>query len=120
MSFNRLKLTRKRSPCSADRVGLSFERLEDRSMLTIVFTPFYGAESQSKNDGAVMPTPPVYMIFWGSYWIQGNGIQYQQQLISGAQGVLNSSFLQATAQYGTGGTATFASALVTNRTGEPA
>lgn len=88
-------------------------------MLTIVFTPFYDAETQRLNLNAVLPTPPVYLIFWGSYWIQGNGPSLQQQMILDAQNVINSSFFQGTAQYGTGGTASYASALATNRTGEP-
>jgi hypothetical protein len=111
---------RRKRQLSERRFKPSFERLEDRSLLTIVFTPFYGLETQSKNDGAVVPDPPVYLIFWGSYWIQGNGPEYQQQLIYGAQGVLNSSFLQGTKQYRTSGTATYAPALATMLTGEPA
>ncbi|HEV2969513.1 MAG TPA: hypothetical protein VGY55_05935 [Pirellulales bacterium] len=90
-------------------------------MLTIVFTPVFGLETQIQNFNAVLPNPPVYPIFWGSYWLQGNGPQQEQQLISAARQVLNSSFLQATAQYGTGGTATYGGySLTTTATGEPA
>ena len=89
-------------------------------MLTIVFTPVFGPEAQIQNFNAVLPNPPVYPIFWGSYWLQGNGPQQEQQLISAARQVLNSSFLQATAQYGTGGTATYGYSLTTTATGEPA
>src|SRR5436305_12604723 len=103
MRRNRSKYHRnqKQSPCGGSK--LSFERLEDRAMLTIVFTPVYGPEAQIQNLNAVVPTPSVYLIFWGSYWLQGSGPTWQSQLATGAANVINCSFLQATAQCGTGG-----------------
>src|SRR5947209_1377456 len=94
-----------------DRVRSAIEPLEGRALLTIVFDPVFGPESQIQNLNAVEANPPVYLIFWGSEWQSGNGPAQQNQLTVAATKVLGSSFLQATAQYGTGGTATYGGAL---------
>ena len=76
-------------------------------MLTIVINPVFGTEAEIQNLNAVIPTPQVYTIFWGSYWTQGIGVSQATQLADAASKLMSSSFLQVTAQYGTGGTATF-------------
>ena len=104
---------------SERRLRLSFERLEDRAMLTIVFTPFFGPETQIQNYNAVLPNPAVYLIFWGSYWRQADGPAKTNQLIDAAQKLIDSPFLQATAQYGDGGFATYGYSLTPNIAAEP-
>jgi hypothetical protein len=96
-----------------------FERLEDRAMLTIVFNPVFGLETQIQNFNAVLPNPPVYLVFWGSYWKQADGVAKANQLSDAAEKVISSSFLQATAQYGTGGTATYKYSLTPDLSPEP-
>src|SRR3954453_11032295 len=48
------------------------EPLESRTMLTVVFDPVFGVETQ-KHDGGdgKMSRPPINVVFWGPFW-QGN------------------------------------------------
>src|SRR5438105_2024180 len=48
------------------------EPLESRTMLTVVFDPVFGVETQ-KHDGSdgKMHRPPINVVFWGPFW-QGN------------------------------------------------
>ncbi len=85
-------------------------------MLTIVFDPVFGPETQIQNLNAVEANSPVYLIFWGAEWQSGAGPAQQSQLITAAQKVINSSFMQATAQYGTGGTVTYGGAVTNGAT----
>ncbi len=57
---------------SARRTALGLEALEDRVVPTVAFTPVYGAEQAHYTHGTglagTLNNPPVYLIFWGSYW----------------------------------------------------
>jgi RTX calcium-binding nonapeptide repeat (4 copies) len=76
MTFQKLRnrLTTKRQSRGLkkkSRRPLSFEQLEDRVTPTILWSPFYGAETAGDGGGeklGVNGPVPVYLIFWGSYW----------------------------------------------------
>jgi autotransporter-associated beta strand protein len=51
------------------------EALEDRTVPTVLFTPFFGAETTT-NYGIELNDSPgtnIYMIYWGSYWSTAAG-----------------------------------------------
>jgi Ca2+-binding RTX toxin-like protein len=63
---------------------LHLEGLEDRALLTILFTPQNGAETANDGGGGrlgtVSPGMPLYSIFWGSYWTTSAGSALQSQI----------------------------------------
>ena len=87
------------------------EELERRTLLTVVFDPVFGVETQ-KQDGSdgKMFRPPINVVFWGPFW-QGNNPNDPNQwnsansanavtVINAINNVINSSYLQVTTQYG--------------------
>jgi hypothetical protein len=103
-------------PASRSRrrsVPLGLESLEDRLVPTILFKPHFGPESVTPGSPlTALKSPPVYFIFWGSYWATQQGSQYQSMLIDGAKNVINSPFLQGEIQYGGDGKSIFAAGWV--------
>jgi hypothetical protein len=80
--------------------GVRVEALEQRSLLTIVIQPMFGGETVLSDGAARLVSPPVYLIFWGSYWAQNKA---QAALIQNAAGkVLSSPFMKTIAQYAKG------------------
>ncbi len=98
-----LKRTRGRSLHGRPRL----EQLEDRCVLTILFANQYGSEQLLPQGGNTLSSPPVYFLFWGSYWQQGNGPQYQQQILNAAQTLFNTAYFSGQTQYGTDGNVTY-------------
>ena len=91
------------------RAWVSVEKLEQRVLLTIVFTPQFGAEATTfltgNPAGSVPPlkSPPVYLEFWGSYWNSGTGPAEQAQIVAAAQTLFSTPFFSGQSQYGTDG-----------------
>src|SRR3954464_6129500 len=81
--------------------GPAFEVLESRTLLTAVFAPIFGAETTSQDDDEHMSQPPVYIIFWGSYWDAHPADQ--GTLLLAAAGVITSPFPHIVDQYGADG-----------------
>jgi hypothetical protein len=50
------------------------ECLEDRTLMTVAFQPVWGPETAFDNGGPKMSSPPVYLLFWGSYWKSAQGV----------------------------------------------
>ena len=71
------------------------EPLEDRTLLTILFTPQNGVQSVNDGGGDRLGTQswgmPLYTIFWGSYWASSAG-QAQQATLENS---LNSIFFSS-------------------------
>jgi len=84
-----------------------FEVLEDRTLPTIVFAPIAGPEVASKDDGYVLRSPPVYFIFWGSYFGTPAGIQAGNNFVAEAKALLASGYLLGLREYGSDGIATY-------------
>jgi hypothetical protein len=88
------------------RTQLLVECLEERTVPTVMinFNPVFGPETQAQSNGAHLDSPPVYLIFWGSYWSTN---QAQAATVQNAAGkVLASSYLSYLMQYGSDGQAT--------------
>ncbi len=64
-SQREVRRARRRQPPWA---RLLLEPLEDRTLPTVVFDPVYGTEAPKQDNGAALSSPPVYLIFWGSWW----------------------------------------------------
>ena len=92
----------KPSPSKRSSPRVSFvEALEPRTMLTAVFKPIFGVETTSQDDDEHMSKPPIYIIFWGSYW---NAHPADQgTLLFAAAGVITSPFTHIVDQYGADG-----------------
>jgi hypothetical protein len=68
----------------------AFEPLEERRLLTVIFTPQNGAETAHQGTGVVDGSSafmPIYTVFWGSYWATGAGQTYASQI----EGSINSA-----------------------------
>jgi hypothetical protein len=69
------------------------EALEDRRLMTILFTPQYGAkiaiDGGGNRLGTVSPGLPLYTIYWGSWWANTTD---GQNLQTNIQNSLNSSY----------------------------
>jgi hypothetical protein len=85
----------------------ALEKLEDRTVPTIVFQPHFGAETvQGTNDG--MQNPPVYFIFSGPYWNTAQGQKDEATLLASSKNILSGPYLSGLTEYGASGTASFA------------
>jgi hypothetical protein len=82
------------------------ESLEDRTLLTILFTPQNGAETANDGGGARLGTVPwgmpLYTIYWGSWWTNtSDGQTLQTQIQSSLNSIFyNSAILSGLHQYG--------------------
>ena len=82
------------------------EGLEDRALMTIVFTPQNGAETVQDYGGPKLstsgPGTPIYLIFWGSYWSTTAGQAQAAADMNAVNPVLyNSALLDGIQEYGT-------------------
>ena len=77
-------------------------------MLSVMFNPQFGAESEKQNDGAALQSPPVYLTFWGSYW-GGNNSAAANTIKAAAASVLSTPYLSGLTQYHSDGLASLAS-----------
>jgi hypothetical protein len=92
-------------------VQLAVEHLETREVPTVSFRPQFGAESVVKNGGNVLSSPPVYLLFEGSYWQnQGSGLATAIQ--NAMRTLLDSPYLSGLKQYGSDGHATYGNAAI--------
>jgi hypothetical protein len=87
------------------RRPLAAEGLEDRALMTILYTPQNGAETASDGGGAKLGTVswgmPLYSIFLGSYWSTTAGQQLQSQVEASLNGIFyDTAFLSGLHQYG--------------------
>jgi hypothetical protein len=70
-------------------------------MLTAVYEPIFGTESQKQDDDAKLKNPEIFLIFWGSYW-GGTDTPQAMAVENAAKLVADSTFARITAQYGAG------------------
>ena len=97
-----LKKHRSRHKASS---AVMMEPLEQRQLMSVVYHPVFGTEAQKQDNGSNLSSPPIYLIFWGSYW-GGTNTAQAQAIEDAATKVVNSSFLHTTQQYGSDGNAT--------------
>jgi hypothetical protein len=91
---------------------LALESLEDRLVPTISFLPTQGLLTETPDSvNAGMTSPPVYLLFWGSYWGTQQGVAQENQFINDVKTVVGSSYLRGLVQYGSDGKATFGAAV---------
>src|SRR5579872_6543297 len=90
-------VTRKsRKPAGRPR-SLGLEPLEDRTVPAVFFNPNYGAETLVPTPGTqlgysvINDNPPVYLIFWGSYWNTATGKLQEPNLYAAAAKALQST-----------------------------
>ncbi len=90
------------------------DRIEERVVPTVLFTPVFGAETAFYTHGVpgipvdYLNSPQIYPIFWGSYW-QQNPAQAQDlaEDFNKLFTANNNAYLQGLTQYHTNGMATF-------------
>jgi hypothetical protein len=83
------------------------EALEDRAVPTVLFTPQYGAETVFDTHGYKLSSPPIYLIFWGTYWTTTDGNTYANNLVDAAKRVISSDYLSRLTQYFNDGQASY-------------
>jgi len=88
------------------RPQLFVEPLEDRVTPTLIFSNNFGTERSISAGGGVLSSPPIYLIFWGSYWGSATSAN-ALAVTAAAQNVINSAYFTAVKQYGSGGVPTF-------------
>jgi hypothetical protein len=91
------------------RARLNVEALEQRDVPTVVFQPYFGAETVTTNGSianVAMPNPTVNVIFSGSYWTTSQGQQDQATILNSAQAIMSGPYLSGLEQYGSYGKAT--------------
>jgi hypothetical protein len=95
------------------------ESLEDRTVMSIVFNPHFGNEVAHAGSSPFKSSPPVELIFWGSYWNNSANSPSKATILNEAQSLLSSSYLWGTGtSYGTANSAYFDHAVPGS--GEPA
>ena len=105
MAHPDVRLRRGRPPGFTGSVP-SLEGLEDRTLLTILFTPQQGAEVVHDYGGPKLcnasgPGTPIYLIFWGSYWAAGSGQMQIAADVNAVDPVLyQSGLLDGLSEYG--------------------
>jgi hypothetical protein len=85
------------------------EQLEDRVTPAVVFNPVFGVETTKQDNGAVLNSAPVYLIFWGSYW--STHPTDVANVRAAAGNVLSSAYLSGLQQYHSDGIATLNSSI---------
>jgi len=85
--------------------SVTIEPLEERKMMSVVYHPVFGTEAQKNGNGSNLSSPPIYLVFWGSYW-GGTNTPQAQAIENAANKVVNSTFLHVVQQYGSDGNAT--------------
>jgi hypothetical protein len=91
----------RRSGARSFRYRPRLEPLEDRTVPTIVWSPHFGAETTLDHQGNRLSSPPVYFIFWGSYWGDSNheGASLRLSFLQAAQDILATSYLSGLTEY---------------------
>ena len=101
-------LSKRRRPAHACR---GIESLEKRTLLTVLFDPVFGVETQ-KHDGSdgKMSQPAINILFWGATWQGTNGTDPHQwnsnnspdaqRIIDTTTKLIQSTFFDITKQYG--------------------
>lgn len=79
--------------------SVACEPLENRTMFNVVIHPVFGTEPQTQDNGTRLSDPPVYLIFWGSYW-GGTGSPRAVAVENAAANVMNSAYPNTYSQYG--------------------
>ena len=80
------------------------ERLEPRTLLTIVFNTVFGAEgSVNTPPFDVMNSATIHVVLWGTHWGTGAGQFNPTTVENEASAILNSTFLQGLQEYGDNG-----------------
>jgi hypothetical protein len=92
--------------------------LEDRSLPSIFFNPVFGNEAQKQDGGASLQSPPVYLIFWGSWW-GGTNSAAANAIKTAAAKVLSSPYLSGLRQYHSDGLAQLNSLAVYDSSNPP-
>src|SRR5579884_1444726 len=91
---------------------LRVRALEKRDLMSVVFYPRFGNESAAYQSGQRLVDPPVYLIYWGSYWTH-NPTATPTQVDQAAASFLSGPYLTGLSQYGGGiGDAWFAGSAV--------
>jgi hypothetical protein len=84
----------------------ALESLEDRRVPTILFVPKFGAETLAPNlPKAGLTSPPVFVVFWGSYWGTSAGRSETGRLWGNIQTILGGPYTSRLSQYGGDGKA---------------
>jgi hypothetical protein len=104
------------------KVSLEIQALEDRCVPTVLFTPHFGPDILLPTENgnfnfAMMSSPRVYLIFWGTYW-QGNKGQ-ADTLTQDIQAILNSADPSALTVYGSDGKALYGGRYDDNMSAPP-
>ena len=99
---------------AGNRRRLAVEGLEDRCLLTISFTPFYGGETTTDGKGTKLNDPAIFYLFWGNYWDTDAGNLYQGQIVSAEESFISEdqSYWSTLPQYGLGTGATYGNSVV--------
>src|SRR5262249_28625194 len=87
------------------RRGLLVEALEERTLLSMFFTPQSGAETVTDKGGDRLGTQgnlPLYTIYWGSWWTSSSDGQTLQTQLQGSLNSIfrDSAYLDGLNQYG--------------------
>jgi hypothetical protein len=99
-----------RRPLRTRRARPGLEVLEDRSVPTVLFTPQFPGTTEVSPPGAhnqSLQSPPVMLIFAGSYWQTAQGQADEQTLTSAAQSIITGPYLSELQQYGSDGKASY-------------
>ena len=111
--------TRARRTGRAARYRLLMEDLEDRVTPTVIFHPYFGAESTKLGSGEKLNSPPVELIFWGStYWNNPSGAS-ASSIASAVSTMMASPVWQHLSQYGAGGSPYLANWWIDTADGDP-
>jgi hypothetical protein len=129
MTFASFRKTRRPGPGKSRRFRPLLDVLEDRTVPTVLFNPFFGAETiywepdniaghpdnevvtgAITDNPAALNNPTVYLIFWGPSWTNTNASRLAQD----AQTILGSQYLSGLRQYGSDGRATFGGWAIDN------
>jgi hypothetical protein len=99
-----LKRGRGRQASRKRSARFELERLEDRTVPTIVFLPHFNSPGENVSDGGgrALPSVPIELLFNGPYWTDPQqGAQRMMQVENALTGILNSTYLSGTSEYRT-------------------
>ncbi len=101
--------------------GFVCEPLERRMLLTAVFDPHFGPQTQTQDGSgdAKMQSPAINVIFWGSFWGPASSPQSEAAQFAISQ-ILQSTYLNITNQYGADSSAMFLNDSVLDTSNPPA
>jgi hypothetical protein len=114
----------RRKPAARRRAPLEVEALEQRTVRTLVVTPHFKYPTESDQGGLRLNSPPIYLIFWGTYWATtaSNGDPSKPsaaEVTTALKGVVGSAYLSGLTQYGVDGRASVASPGVIQNNNPP-